>query len=101
MSGAYEVFKYSPINKHLLESLINSEIYFASPDKLRRSPDGLKTVRVVMNTPIGIRDIVFAPSDPRIVYAAADGYLVYRSDDAGLTWRLLVNGRNEVLNAQQ
>ena len=75
-------------------------VLFASPGELRRSTDGLETVSVVLNTPIWVREIVFAPSDPGLVYAATDGYLVYRSDDAGLTWRLLVNVRDEVLNVQ-
>ena len=52
-----------------------------------------------MNTHTPIREIVFAPSDPNIVYAETDGYLLRRSDAAGLTWRLLVNIRDDVLNA--
>ena len=82
----------SPINPNLL--------LFASFDDVRRSTNGLGTVQVVMNPPSPVREIVFAPSDPEIVYAETDGYLLYRSDDAGLTWRLLANVRDEVLNTQ-
>ena len=53
-----------------------------------------------MQNDSAIRDIVFAPSNPSVVYAETDGYILYRSDDAGLTWRLLVKGREQVLNAQ-
>lgn len=53
-----------------------------------------------MSNPITVREIVFSPSHPNVVYAESDGYILYRSDDAGLTWRLLVRGREEVLNVQ-
>ncbi len=75
-------------------------VIFASSDDLRRSTNGLATFQVVLNPAATIREIVFAPSAPNVVYAETDGYLLYRSDDTGLTWRLLVNGRDEVLNAQ-
>jgi photosystem II stability/assembly factor-like uncharacterized protein len=75
-------------------------VLFASFYDVRRSTDGLGTVQVVMNTPNPLREIVFAPSDPSIVYAETDGYVLYRSDDAGLTWRQVVNVREDVLNAQ-
>ena len=75
-------------------------VIFASHADLRRSTDGLATFQVVLNPATTIREIVFAPSDPNVVYAETDGYLLYRSDDAGLTWRLLVNARDEVLNVQ-
>ena len=82
----------SPVNPDL--------VLFASFSDVRRSTNGLQTVQVVMDTPSPIREIVFAHSDPNIVYAETDGYVLYRSDDAGLTWRLLVNIRDDVLNAQ-
>ena len=82
----------SPVNPDL--------VLFASFGDLRRSTNGLQTVQVVMDTPSPIREIVFAPSEPNIVYAETDGYVLYRSDDAGLTWALLVNIRDEVLNVQ-
>ncbi|MDA1188312.1 MAG: hypothetical protein O2854_01335 [Chloroflexi bacterium] len=75
-------------------------VVFASPWDVRRSTDGLATVNAVLETPSAIRDIVFAPSNPNVVYAELDGYVLYRSDDAGLTWRLVANIRNDVLNAQ-
>jgi hypothetical protein len=75
-------------------------VLFASFDDVRRSTNGLATVRVVINTPSSVREIVFAPADPNIVYAETDGYLLYRSGDAGLTWRLMVNVRDAVLNVQ-
>jgi len=75
-------------------------VIFGSPDVLRRSTDGLASMKIVMPDPGTVREIVFSRSNPNIVYAETDGYILYRSDDAGLTWRLLVNGREEVLNAQ-
>ena len=75
-------------------------VLFASFSDLRRSTNGLQSVQVVMDAPSPIREIVFAPSEPNIVYAETDGYVLYRSDDAGLTWRLLVNIRDDVLNVQ-
>ena len=74
-------------------------VIFSSHNDLRRSTDGLQNFKVVLRD-VTIRDIVFSPSNPTVVYAAADGYLVYRSDDSGLTWRLVVNVRDEVLNVQ-
>ena len=75
-------------------------VIFGSPEVLRRSTDGLTSMKIVMSNPGTIREIVFSRSNPNVVYAETDGYILYRSDDAGLTWRLLVNGRDEVLNAQ-
>ncbi len=77
-----------------------SLVIFGSPGDIRRSTDGLSSMRVVFSTGITVREIVFSPSHPNVVYAEADGYFLYRSDDAGLTWRLVVHGRDEVLNAQ-
>ena len=57
-------------------------------------------MKVVMSNVGTVREIVFSRSSPNIVYAETDGYVLYRSDDAGLTWRLLVNGREQVLNVQ-
>ena len=82
----------SPVNPDL--------VLFASFGDVRRSTNGLRTVQVVMRPPNSVREIVFALSDPNIVYAETDGYLLYRSDNAGLTWRLVVNVRDEVLNVQ-
>ncbi len=82
----------SPIDSNL--------VLFSSHGDLRRSTNGLGTIQVVKDTDMPIREIVFAPSDPNVVYAETDGYLLYRSDDAGVTWRLLVNIREEVINAQ-
>ena len=45
------------------------------------------------------REIELRPSDPGVVYAETDGYLLYRSDDAGVSWRLVANVRDDVLNA--
>ena len=73
---------------------------FGSSDDLRRSTDGLISIKVVMSDVGTIREIVFSSSNPNVVYAETNGYVLYRSDDAGLTWRLLVNGREEVLNVQ-
>ena len=75
-------------------------VVFGSPNDIRRSTDGLSSMKVVLTTPITIREIVFSPSHPNVVYAESDGYFLYRSNDAGLTWRLLVHGRDEVLNTQ-
>lgn len=75
-------------------------VLFASFGDVRRSTDDLKSVKVVMNPPSTVREIVFALSNPNVVYAETDGYVLYRSDDAGLTWRLMVNVRDEVLNIQ-
>ena len=75
-------------------------VLFASFDDVRRSTNGLSTVQVVMTTPTTVREIAFAPSDPNVVYAETDGYVLYRSDDAGLTWRLVVNVRDDVLNVK-
>ena len=82
----------SPVNPNL--------VLFASFDYVRRSTDSLTTVQVVMRPTSSVREIVFAPSDPKVVYAETDGYVLYRSDDAGQTWRLMVNVRDEVLNVQ-
>lgn len=60
----------------------------------------MASMQVVMSDPGTVREIVFSPSDPDVVYAETDGYVLYRSDDAGLTWRLVVRGREEVLNVQ-
>ena len=81
-------------------------VIFSAHDSLRRSTNGLRTVRTVVDAPrddaLGglspFREIEFAPSDPNVVYAEADGYLLYRSDDAGATWRLVANVRADVLN---
>ena len=75
-------------------------VLFAGFPELRRSTNGLGTVQVVLVPPTPVREIVFAPSDPTVVSVATDGYLVYRSDDTGVTWRLMVNIRDDVLNAQ-
>lgn len=75
-------------------------VLFASSGEVRRSTNGLRTVQVVMSPPSTVKEIVFAPSDPNIVYAETDGYVLYRSDDAGLTWRLVANVRDDVLNMQ-
>ena len=75
-------------------------VLFASFSDVRRSTNGLSTVQVVLTTPSTVREIVFALSDPNVVYAEIDGYVLYRSDDAGLTWRLVVNVRDEVLNVR-
>ena len=75
-------------------------VIFGSPGDIRRSTDGLAPMKVVMTSPETIREIVFSQSNPNVVYAEADGYILYRSDDSGLSWRLLVKGRDEVLNAQ-
>jgi len=75
-------------------------VIFASHGDVRRSTDGLASMKIVMSDPGTVREIVFSPSGPNVVYAETDGYVLYRSDDAGLTWRLLVNGREEVLSAQ-
>ena len=74
-------------------------VIFGSPGDVRRSTDGLASMNIVMSTGT-VREIVFSQSDPNVVYAETDGYVLYRSDDAGLTWRLLVDGREEVLTVQ-
>ena len=75
-------------------------VIFGSPGDIRRSTDGLQSMNVVLSTAVTVREIVFSHSHPNIVYAEADGYFLYRSDDSGLSWRLLVHGRDEILNAQ-
>jgi len=75
-------------------------VIFGSPGNIRRSTDGLSSMKVVLTTPITIREIVFSPSHPNVVYAESDSYFLYRSDDEGLSWRLLIHGRDEVLNTQ-
>ena len=75
-------------------------VIYASFDQLWRSTDGLQTASPVMENVQQIREIVFAPSNPNVVYAESDGYVVYRSDNAGITWRQLVHGRDDVLNVQ-
>lgn len=75
-------------------------VIFSSFYDVRRSTNALSTVGTVMEPPLPVREIVFAPSDPNVVYAETNGYALYRSDDAGLTWRQLVDVRNEVLNVQ-
>ena len=60
-------------------------VIFGSPGNIRRSTDGLSSMKVVLTTPITIREIVFSPSHPNVVYAESDGYFLYRSDDAGLS----------------
>ena len=75
-------------------------VIFGSPMDLRRSTDGLASMQVVKSGLGTVREIVFSRSNPNVVYAETNGYILYRSDDAGLTWRLLVNGRDDVLNAQ-
>ena len=75
-------------------------VVFGSPGNVRRSTDDLATMKIVMSDPGTVREIVFSQSHPNVVYAETDGYILYRSDDAGLTWRLLVKGREQVPNAQ-
>ncbi|NQW24303.1 MAG: hypothetical protein HQ475_12755 [SAR202 cluster bacterium] len=75
-------------------------VVFSSFSHLSRSTDGFKTSQSVLSTPNTIREIVFSRSHPNMVYAEADGYILYRSDDAGLTWRQLINGRDDVLTVQ-
>ncbi|PKB63570.1 MAG: hypothetical protein BZY80_06735 [SAR202 cluster bacterium Io17-Chloro-G2] len=77
-----------------------SLVIFASPGDIRRSTDGLASMNVVASGLGTVREIVFSASNPTVVYAETDGYVLYRSDDAGLTWRLLVKGREQVLNVQ-
>ena len=75
-------------------------VIFGSPADLRRSTDGLASMKVVVSDPGTVREIVFSPSNLNVVYAETDGYVLYHSDDAGLTWRLLVDGRAKVRNRQ-
>ncbi|MDA1129265.1 MAG: hypothetical protein O2913_11290 [Chloroflexi bacterium] len=78
-------------------------VIFASSGDIRRSTDGLASfasMSIVLSGIETVREVVFSPSHPNIVYAETDGYFLYRSDDAGLTWKFLVNGRKDVLNAQ-
>ena len=75
-------------------------VVFGSPGNVRRSTDDLATMKIVMSDPGTVREIVFSQSHPNIVYAETDGYVLCRSDAAGLAWRLLVKGREQVLNAQ-
>ena len=82
----------SPVDSNL--------VIFASFDDVRRSTDGLASMNVVLSNPGTVREIVFSRSNPNVVYAETDGYILYRSDDAGLTWRLLIKGREQVLNMQ-
>ena len=82
----------SPIDANL--------VVFSSFSHLSRSTNGFKTSQKVLSTPNTIRDIVFSRSHPNVVYAESDGYILYRSDDAGLTWRQLINGRDDVLTVQ-
>jgi photosystem II stability/assembly factor-like uncharacterized protein len=60
-------------------------VIFGSPGSIRRSTDGLSSMKVVLTTPITIREIVLSPSHPNVVFAESDGYFLYRSDDAGLS----------------
>jgi photosystem II stability/assembly factor-like uncharacterized protein len=82
----------SPVDSNL--------VVFGAHNQLRRSTDGLQTAQTVMQDDSAIRDIIFAPSNPSVVYAETDGYVLYRSHDAGITWRQLVQGLEEVLNVQ-
>jgi len=75
-------------------------VIFGSPGNIRRSTDGLSPMKVMLTTPITIREIVFSPSHPNVVYAESDSYSLYRSDDEGLSWRLLIRGRDKALNTQ-
>lgn len=79
----------SPVNPDL--------VLFEDFGTLRRSTDGLATWTTVLTSARRFDDIVFAPSDPRIVYAVTEGYDVYRSGDTGASFRLLVNLRATVL----
>lgn len=73
-------------------------VLYAGRYRIYRSSDGLASVGQVLESEAGFSDIVFAPSDPTVVYAVTDGYLVYRSEDVGLSWELLANLREGVLN---
>lgn len=75
-------------------------VVFANQSEIRRSTDRLRSATVRFTSPNKFREIVFAPSDPSIVYAETDGYLLYRSDDGGVSWRFVVNVRDDVLNVQ-
>ena len=83
-------------------------VIFASQSQIRRSTDAMATVQTIITAPqppgyfrqAPFQQIVFAPSDPRIVYAVTEGYLVYRSANSGATFELMANVRAEVLNVQ-
>ena len=83
-------------------------VIFASQSQIRRSTDAMATVQTITTAPqppghfrqAPFQQIVFAPSDPRIVYAVTEGYLVYRSENSGATFELMANVRAEVLNVQ-
>lgn len=73
-------------------------IIFAANDTLFRSTDGARISNSVLKSSDQFQDIVFAPSNPKVVYAVARGYLLYKSTDTGATWTLMKNLRQDVLN---
>ena len=84
-------------------------VIFGSQSEIRRSTNAVATVQTIITAPqppghyrqAPFQQIVFAPSDPKIVYAVTEGYLVYRSENSGGTFELMANVRAEVLNVQQ
>ena len=85
-----------------------SLVIFGSQNKLMRSTNALGSAATVATAPqppghsrlAPFHDIVFAPSDPKVVYAATEGYLVYRSTNGGASFTLMKNVRADMLNVQ-
>lgn len=73
-------------------------VIFAANNTLFRSADGARNSNLVLQSPNQFQDIVFAPSNPKVVYSVTKGYLLYKSTDTGMTWTLIKNLRQDVLN---
>ncbi len=77
----------------------SERVLFSVMDKLYLSIDGLLSfVMVINNNGTTFDDIVFAPSNNNVVYAVCKGYILYKSQDGGVTFTLIKNLRQDVLN---
>ena len=75
-------------------------VVYAGWRSLYRTIDGFQSTQFIIEAQEAIRDIAFAPSDPRIVYAVTSGYRIYKSIDSGAGFEFLINIREDVLNKE-
>ncbi len=77
----------------------SERVLFSVMDKLYLSINGLLSFTMVINNNgTTFDDIVFAPSNNDVVYAVCKGYILYKSQDGGVTFTLIRNLRQDVLN---
>ncbi len=81
-----------PIAVHPVQQ---SNILFASQEKLYKSTDGLATSTgtLVLTAPAAIEEIAYAPSNPLTIYVSTRGLRVFKSTNGGDSFVEIVNLR--------